>query len=586
MAQNLVVNFIGNNKLSKTTSVISNDLKKFQKTTDGVNKSLSRAFNAVGVGVGLAVLVSGLKQATKAASDDRKSQGLLALALKNTVGATSDAIAGAEKYIKRTQLSSAVLDDELRPALAKAVGATGSLASGQRVLDIALDVSAQTGAGLSQTTKALSLAYNGNYTSLKKLLPGLQTTGDVMGTVEKRFQGASETAANLDPYKRLQLIFAEIQETVGAALLPALEEFSAYLVSPEGQKNVQQIVNLFVGAGQAISNATKFLIANMGAIKAIVAALIVLRAGWALTTLAVKLYMLATGNAVKATKLLRLALIGTGIGAVIALVGVLAESWMSANSAAEDYLNTEEQITNTNTLTFENKTRIYRDPNTGESLSALATTLSDPRFTTEIKNALSKFKNELVTVDFGLNAIFVKGKMVWKGVSETVVEAAKEVRDALDKETDKVKSNAEKFRDAIGIAFGVRGTDENSIFNVDFLLGKLKRVATAAKGFAENLAKLRSKGADQSFISELVSMGPAQGNIAAKALLQSPGKLSEILGLRGELYGAGAQAQVQTSLAGNATYEININKAVISASDIIKEIRILEKKTGRKYLVN
>jgi hypothetical protein len=69
-------------------------------------------------------------------------------------------------------------------------------------------------------------------------------------------------------------------------------------------------------------------------------------------------------------------------------------------------------------------------------------------------------------------------------------------------------------------------------------------------------------------------------------LLQSPGKLSEILGLRGEIYGTGAQAQVQASLAGNATYEININKAVISASDIIREIKILEKKTGRKYLVN
>jgi hypothetical protein len=81
-------------------------------------------------------------------------------------------------------------------------------------------------------------------------------------------------------------------------------------------------------------------------------------------------------------------------------------------------------------------------------------------------------------------------------------------------------------------------------------------------------------------------MGPAQGNIAAKALLQSPGKLSEILGLRGQIYGVGAQAQAQSAIAGNATYEININKAVISASDIIREIQALEKKTGRKYLVN
>jgi hypothetical protein len=65
----------------------------------------------------------------------------------------------------------------------------------------------------------------------------------------------------------------------------------------------------------------------------------------------------------------------------------------------------------------------------------------------------------------------------------------------------------------------------------------------------------------------------------------SSGKLGEILKLRGSLYNTGAQADVQKALTGNATYEININKSVVSASDIIREIKLLEKKTGRKYLV-
>jgi hypothetical protein len=38
-------------------------------------------------------------------------------------------------------------------------------------------------------------------------------------------------------------------------------------------------------------------------------------------------------------------------------------------------------------------------------------------------------------------------------------------------------------------------------------------------------------------------------------------------------------------MAGNATYEININKATVNAADIIREIKLLEKKSGRKYLV-
>jgi hypothetical protein len=80
-------------------------------------------------------------------------------------------------------------------------------------------------------------------------------------------------------------------------------------------------------------------------------------------------------------------------------------------------------------------------------------------------------------------------------------------------------------------------------------------------------------------------MGPVEGNIAAKALIAS-GDLKEIVGLKTSLYNTGAQAGAVSAIAGNATYEININKAVITASDIIKEIKLLEKKSGRKYLVS
>jgi hypothetical protein len=562
MAQNLVVNFIGNNKLSKTTSVISNDLKKFQKTTDSVGKSLTKAFGAVGLGVGIYALANGLKQATKAASDDRKSQALLALALQNTVGATSQAIAGAEQYIKKTQLSSAVLDDELRPALAKAVGATGDLAKGQRILDIALDISAQTGAGLEQTTKALSLAYNGNTASLKKLVPGLKITKDVIADVEKRFQGASETAANLDPYKRLEVIFADLQETVGMALLPALDEFSKYLASPEGQANLQQIVTLFVSIGHAITDATKFLIANMGAIKAIIATLVFLRVGWALSTTAVKLYMLATNNAVKATKFLRVALLSTGIGAVILGVGLLAEQWMTATDAKEDYYYVQPTNVNSGEFDYTQVTFPGQIPESSDAWRRLGFEMYGA-YVQSLADAAAKDK---------------KKKAI-------IAEDSKKLRDAMNKEMEKMKSTAEKFRDAVGIAFGARGQDENTIFNVDFLLNKLRRISQAAKGFAQNIAKINKLPGGQAVSDQLIAMGPAAGNIAAKALLASPTKLAEIVGLQGSLYTTGAQAQAQQLVAGNASYEININKAVVSASDIIREIRIFEKKTGRKYLV-
>jgi hypothetical protein len=109
----------------------------------------------------------------------------------------------------------------------------------------------------------------------------------------------------------------------------------------------------------------------------------------------------------------------------------------------------------------------------------------------------------------------------------------------------------------------------------------------AAKGFAGNLAKILKYDPSGSLNAELIAMGPAAGNIAAKALLSS-GDLKEIVGLRTSLYNTGAQAGATQAVASvnTNTYEININRSVISAADVIKEIKIYEKKHGKKYLVN
>jgi hypothetical protein len=147
-----------------------------------------------------------------------------------------------------------------------------------------------------------------------------------------------------------------------------------------------------------------------------------------------------------------------------------------------------------------------------------------------------------------------------------------------------MKSTAEDFRDAVSVSFGLFGEDEYSVFNVDYFKAKLTRMVNAAKGFVANLKRIRDIPGGEHVANELIAMGPVEGNIAAKALLAS-GDLKEIIGLQGSLYDTGAKAGAVQATMGNASYEININKAVISAADIIKEIRILEKKSGRKYLV-
>jgi hypothetical protein len=243
---------------------------------------------------------------------------------------------------------------------------------------------------------------------------------------------------------------------------------------------------------------------------------------------------------------LKWALVSTGLGAVAVAVGTLAASWLEtaentelAKDAAEDYSGYI--------------TEIPPSP-TGYS----------PEYWAEQRRLAEDRKRFQI---------------------QQAKDLADAVRKALKSKMEGIKKTAETFRETVGIAFGLFGKDEYAVFNVDYFVGKLKRMVAAAKGFAQNLAKINRIDPSGSLANELIGMGPVEGNIAAQGLLAS-GQLKDIVGLRTQLYGIGAQAGAVSAVAGNATYEININKAVISAADIIKEIRMLEKKTGRKYLVN
>jgi len=539
---------------------ISKDLRGLQSTANSVGKGINKALGTIGLAAGFTALTGVLKNSARAASEDIKSQALLANSLKNTIGATDSTIASAENYIKKTQLQTAVLDDELRPALSQAVLATGSLSSGQALLNTALNVSAGTGKDLSTVTGALSKAWDGNTASLKKLVPGIDITGNFLGTLDEKFRGAAETAANNDPYKRLEVIFADLQETIGMSVLPALEEFSTYLASPEGQQNIQQIANIFKTIGTAITEGTRFLLQNIAVIKAVVGALLFVKIAWGTVTAAVKVYEFATKLAKVSTVALKAALVSTGIGALVVAVGLLAEAWINASEAADNYdPELQNQIEQGGGWTPGAISGPGLGPN-GEPYLALGYETYE-----EYQAAQQTAKDKIIQAN--------KDKI-------------KAIKDALQNEWKSIKSTAEKFRDSVGLAFGTFGKDENSVFNIDVVIGKMKRVAAAAKGFAQNIAKLRAKKVPNAVIDQLVAMGPAQGNIVAKGLLASGSKLSEFLGLQETLYGTGASVAAQQAITPNATYEININKAVISAADIIREIKAYEKKNKKKYLVN
>lgn len=210
-------------------SGLSKQSSSFSRKLGSSMKVAGMAVAGVTAGIG-ALAVVGF-QLAKVAAEDEAAAAKLAGQLKRTAGATDGQIAAVEKMITKMSLATGVADDELRPAMENLVRGSGDIATAQRDLGLALDVSAATGKSLSSVTEALGKAYNGNLTSLAKLDPQIRkvvkgggTLDDVMGQLSGTFRGAAADAANTTQGKmqRLSLAFDEAKEAIGQRLLPVL----------------------------------------------------------------------------------------------------------------------------------------------------------------------------------------------------------------------------------------------------------------------------------------------------------------------------------------------------------------------------
>jgi hypothetical protein len=208
-------------------------LKQAQSEFSKIGGSLKGILGAAGIGLGLASITTALKDSTKAAVEDVKSQALLAQQLRNTVGANEGQIASVEKSISTMMMQASVADDVIRPAFAALVRATGDVGQATKLTSLALDVAAGTGKDLGTVSLALGKAVNGSTTSLLKLVPSIKGASDPMGELAKQFNGAAAAASNSDPIQAITIIMGELQEQIGKYLLPALKDLATYLKSSE-----------------------------------------------------------------------------------------------------------------------------------------------------------------------------------------------------------------------------------------------------------------------------------------------------------------------------------------------------------------
>jgi hypothetical protein len=232
------------------------------KNLEGASKKAQFAIKkaAVPATLALAGLGAALFDATKGAMEDEAAQALLASTLKKTTGATDAQIKANEDWISTQGTLLGVTDTELRPVLARLSKATGSVTKAQELATAAMDIAASTGKPLATVTASLEKAYGGNMTALAKLSPELRqmikdgaTFEEVMAAMAKTTGGAATTAANTaqGQFKRLGVALDETKESIGAALLPAIEAVLPYLTKFGDWASKHPGILLAVGAAIA-----------------------------------------------------------------------------------------------------------------------------------------------------------------------------------------------------------------------------------------------------------------------------------------------------------------------------------------------
>jgi hypothetical protein len=223
-----------------------------QKLTSGVKKLAG----AIGLAYGTTAIIAFGKASVKAAAADQKAQQQLALALKN-VGLGRD-VATSEAYIQRLQSEFGIVDDLLRPSYQTLAIATRDSAEAQRLMGIALDVSAANSLDLGAVTKALSRAFLGNNTALSRLQVGISKADlktksfkEITDQLSATFAGSATTAANSyqGSMDKLAVATENFKESIGVGLIEALNILN-------GEQGIAKTTSEIDKLGIKLQNAT------------------------------------------------------------------------------------------------------------------------------------------------------------------------------------------------------------------------------------------------------------------------------------------------------------------------------------------
>jgi hypothetical protein len=493
--------------------------------------------------------------------------------MRNTAGATDEQVTATEQFITQLQNQTAIVDDELRPAMGQLLRMTGDVTTAQSLLALSTDVSAGSGKDLAAVSKAVGMAYQGNYTQLIRMGLVAKDTKDPLGDLQKSFEGMGAAAADTDPYKKMEVIFGELSETIGQYLMPYLSAFADWLTSDDGQEKLQMLADGFGMIFTNLSNIISFLGDNTWIVGTI-GALIVLVKTWRLLNTVMKAaYAITKGNTIAkmALEAVSSAKGWAALGAAALAIGV----GVAAFATIDSLLGTDE---NGGNITVPKQKKLV---------------IPVPKVfkRDEIDGPDDKNKSPKAVID--------ETDKILKAGIETLRTKLAAIR-AL------INQFGTRFRESVSVAFGIVERGAGKLFRADRYVKELNRMKKALSDYGSNLAKLRAMGGSKALplINELLGMSPEDGAAAMRAFAESPTLFNEAinasssLGVMGRAVGLGLSTTngdptqnlilnemklLRGDLAkGKNTYNI---RATMTAQQILAAIRSYEKSTGKRVLV-
>lgn len=311
-------------ELSTVNKALGDTTSSSEKMGAGMRKAAIPAAAALG-----AIAIAGVG-AAKAAAADAAEQEHLAGVLERTTGATKAQVAQTEDWIASLARATGVSDSELRPALEKIVTSTGDLTKSQKLMSQALDISAASGKDISVVSTAIAKGYQGSTAALAKLVPGLSEGARkskdfsvIMAELQQKTGGAAGEAAGTaaGQWKILTDQMGELQEKLGAALLPVIDALLPYLMR----------MSDFAGHN---TTAITALVAAVGALAAIV---LVVNAAMKVYVAWQTIVKVATKAWAAVQWLLNAALEANPIGLVVVALAALAAGLVIAYKRSETF---------------------------------------------------------------------------------------------------------------------------------------------------------------------------------------------------------------------------------------------------------